>query len=177
MTTLSYPRGIRTDPLVGVVTNQPPGGVWAPRGRLEAFVPPQKVLTHYTLAQVSHSIGEFPTYVEARDAILDWWASAGEFPGWTSPKIQYNSSKCTDYWEVTNSRTENLREWWEFLPISATAPHGPKQEPGYWMKQIDRKSRSWWGRFRGFNIQIDPRRFETPPDADGNWPPRGPIPQ
>jgi hypothetical protein len=141
-------------------------------------VPVTQLLVPYTPGSVNQSLGEFPTYVAARDAILGWWASAGQFPRGLTPTIRYNSSKCSDYWEVgLADKNENLREYWENLRIEASEPRGPQHPPGHLAAKIDKKCRSRWGRKRGYDNLIDPRRFEIPPDADGYWPPRGPMPQ
>jgi hypothetical protein len=134
-----------------------------------------KRLLPRTLSSVNQSLGEFETYAAARDAILAWWASAGEFPRGLSPKIRYSSSKCSDHWEVSHTKSENLREWWENLRIDADGPQGPQHPPGHHEAKIAKRSRLW-GR-RSNCLQIDPSRFEIPPDADGYWPPRGLIPQ
>ena len=175
LTTLSYPSDARVDPLIGVVTNQPAGGSWAPRGRLEAFVPVTKRLLPRTLSSVNQSLGEFETYAAARDAILAWWASAGEFPRGLSPKIRYSSSKCSDHWEVSDTKSENLREWWENLRIGADGPKGPQDLPAPREAKSAKRSRRW-GR-RSNCLRVDPNRFLIPPDADGYWPPRDLIPQ
>jgi hypothetical protein len=144
--------------IVGQVINQPPRGGWAPRGRLEAFVVPRMSGTR----EFSHSLGEFQTYAQASDAILNWRTlNEGVFPRNVDCQIRYLSYKCSDWWSALG--TKDLRDWCEFLDLKASEPKGPDKPPGYYGEKIHKaQTRKWFPRRHTIHVHREP------PDADGN---------
>ena len=132
-----------------------------PEEGLKLLVPPEPAMRHFNAAAWSHSLGEFPTYAEARDAIVDFWTmKLGRLPRGFKYQIQYHSDKTSDYWSEVGDT--NLRVWFEFLDLNASMPHGPLTPQGYMADKDERaQTRKWFARKEPRFVHYN----RNPPDA------------